>query len=263
MNANEFDDDAGYGSEGESYDAGIQQQQQQQQQQVEDEVPNFDHVESKDLANTETITISLGLRASPAELAKDKSKAVLKLPPHILQRMTQKLCFHDRDNPTPDQIAGSIDKLVVSNLESVMITNGFHDFVDTHIGGQVPSTLSNMGEGTCGLQMPPTGGVALVLKEDLLNPINRMHRDMLQIYQECDPSILKREFQTLNDGTGVTKCLIYADGVAARLVKAEPHQYENFKFNKFAPETRMAIAPAHISEKLYNYMDSTIKQIEK
>jgi hypothetical protein len=254
-----YDDDAGYGSENESYDG--RNPAYAVEQDVGAAAPqDLEHIKPENVYGTQMKRVVLAIRASPYQLARNKALCEAKLSEKMQKELHQVVSINNRHAPTTEDLAGDLDQIIVTGLEAVSYVNGAHQPVKADIETQVPNTLTN--DDRAGILLECTKGNVHADKQNVLSPKNIMARDMLEIWECCDDTVLAKEFQTLDDiKSGEKQCLVYTEGAAANLLSSCPDMFDNYCITQVLPGTKMAIVPAKTSKKLYDYMKNTIDSI--
>lgn len=255
-----YDEDAGYGSENESYEPHIERP--IPVAAPADEPMELAHLSAKDAYGIDDKRLIFSVFDTPANLAR---RGVVKvgLSKENQEKLKTLVGLKNRHAPSKGEAVGNLDQLVVVGMKAVKYVNGQCQPVYCNVTKQVPRMLHNNESGSMLLEC--TGGVAVKEKQNVLSPQNLFMRDMLQIWEQCDPTVLPKEFQAIeNMATGETQCLVYTKGAAANLLRNYPQQFDNFRFNKNdMVGFNMAVVPNKTAEKLYNYMNDTIQDISK
>lgn len=264
-------DDAGYGSEGESY-GGIGSEYDDEQHigssaaggAAAVDPSQLEHIQSDQVWGVQRRQIVLGINLSPAEAARRPAFCEVSLADHLHDHLMRVDAINNRMNPADHEKKGDTNQMVVTGIKMKGFINKYAaEPIHVDIGITAHSTLTNNKRTTAVLEHSPT---FVAYELNLYEPKDKMTKDMLRIWERCDPSVLGKEFQYLEDGK-TKRCLIRDDGVAAGLLdRAQNGEFDNHKIHGsdyVVPGTNLVEIPQPIMTKLYNYMESSIKSIQK
>lgn len=263
MNESSYDEDAGYGSENESYEQRVNVAPVQELAIAAPALPQeLEHIKPENVFGKQSKRLVFSVTGTPAEFAR-KKVIKARLSEQNQKELHQVLALQNRHAPQQKDLGGDLDQIIVVGLRSVGYVNGQLQPGLCDIKGQVPNTL------TCntktGMLLECTGGLLMKDSQNVLSPVNMFLRDMLEIWETCDASVLPKEFQVLeNLETNTKQCLVYTKGSAASLLASFPQLFDNYRIqNKDMVGMNMAVVPNGTAEKLYNYMQDTINDIRK
>jgi hypothetical protein len=254
---NEEEEFEAYGDEDASYEmAGDEIQ--------AEEAAELSHVKAGELSQIKYMNVVLAMECTPTEAQKTPSLCQASLAEHVQKGFHTINAASDRLNPAKEHLGGDLTKMVVVSLVATGYNNMFSHALETNVKGHVPVTLTQ--NGRCGMVMEPNT-IQMGLNIDLHSPNDLMTRDMLEIYQKCDETILEREFQVfVHPETGKKTNIVWMDGAASRLVARNPKMYKGYRAETpyiSNSACRFAFIPHGIGKKLYMNMKKKIESIQK
>jgi hypothetical protein len=247
-------DDAGYGESAEYEDMGDELA-------VDAAVQapgELKHISGDEVLGLQEKELVPMVYASISELAKKKTLSQWKVPEAQHKEFHKVTAISGRHNPAPEHLEGDLDQIFVTDMIVTEYVNGTSQPVNLHIANQCGNSLSSAGKSNFVLY--PTGGVALVVNKKIHSPTDLMTRDMLEIWEACDPSVLPREFSKLDDNTP----LMRVDGAGAKLLERKPKMFDNYRLDlgQMVPGTSWCRVDSEIGERLFNFMKGTIDGIK-
>jgi hypothetical protein len=256
------DDDAGYGSAGESYEGVGSEYEEVAAAPVA--AGELEHIQSDQVWGVQRAVIALGINLSPSEAARRPALCEVALADHLHDYLLRVDAINNRMNPADHEKKGDTNQMVITGIKMKGYISQFAaEPIHVDVGVSAHRTLTNNRRTTAVLEYSPT---FVSYELNLYDPKDKMTKDMLRIWERCDPSVLKKEFQYLEDANG-RKCLINAKGVAAGLLeRAKDGEFDNHVIQAkdyIVPGTDLVQIPAPIMEKLYNYMEKSITSIQK
>ena len=248
------EDDAGYGSEDASYvdQAGIAEE-------AAATTLDIKHISTDELTGIQTHLIVLSMEASPARANRTPALCMSSLADKVQSSFHTINAVNDRHNPQEKDLEGELNRLVVTNLRCIGYINQSLQPICVDIAGHVPMTLTTSDRTNLLLESAPT---FVAYPMNIHNPNNFMTKDMLKIWERCDDTVLKKEFNYVDNGAEKI-CLVHTKGVAAKLLERMPQKFDNYKMPRAVERTSFAPVDAAIAERLHTYMSDTINRISK
>lgn len=247
-------DDAGYGESAEYEDMG-----EELVEPVQAQAPaELKHISGDEVLGLQFKQLNPMIYASIAELARKKTLAQWSVPVNHHKEFHKVTAIANRHDPAPEHLEGDLDQIFVTDMIVKEYCNGTSQPVMMHIANQCGNSLTSAGK--CNFVLNPTGGKTVVVNEKIFAPTDLMTRDMLEIWEACDPSVLPREFSKLDDQTP----LMRIDGAGAKLLERKPQLFDNYRLNysNMVPGTQWCRVDADIGTRLFNYMQNTINGIK-
>ena len=254
-------DDAGYGESAEYDDMGDEYA---PQEAIAAEVPppvELEHIRGDQVYELQDLKLAPWFYASIADLARKPELAEWKVPFHLHQEFYKNTAISNRHAPAPEHLKGDLDQIFVTGMRVIEYANGHAQPVEMHIANQLGKTISIGGKTT--FLMLPTEGRANVVNENVHSPVDYMTRNMLKIWEACDPSVLKSEFSSVGQGADAMPA-INIDGAAARHLRTRPELFGNYQLDlgRMIPGTRFCMVDKEIGTALYKFMEGTINGIK-
>ena len=256
------DEDAGYGSENESYEARVGAPVRELPIEAPAMPQELVHIKPKQVYGKQSMRMVFSNTMTPTQL-QAKGVVSVGLSPANQKLLLQNNAMQNRHAPRAEDVAGNLDQIILVGLMSAGYVNGHLQPATAKVKGQIPTFISNEKQGS--VNMECTGGLFQPDRHNALSPMNIFIRDMLEIWETCDATVLPKEFQVLSDpNTGINQCLVYTKGSAASILSTFPQEFGNYRFQENnLVGMNMAIVPNHIAKKLYTYMEDTISDIRK
>lgn len=202
------------------------------------------------------------MNASPLEASKRPALCQSSIDDNNHQFLQEVRAIANRHDPKPEERSGDLDQIVITGWKAIgYISEPNHPvFVDFE-KVQVPGTLTSNDRAALCLEHSPS---FQPLNLDIHNPVSLMLKDMLQIWERCDDTVLAKEFNWFKDPSGKSICLLYHDGAGANLLRKNPEKYGGFTLgNKVLKGTNMVPIPESVGTALYTEMKNTIEMIRK
>lgn len=222
---------------------------------------DHEHITGDQVYGLQKRTLAPIIMKSIAELSKKPALAQWSVPVEQQKEFHKNTAISNRHAPAPEHLQGDLDQIFVTGMRVIEYCNGHDQPLMMHVANQLGQTLSVGGKAN--FLMGPTKGMTVVVNEDIHEPADKMTRNMLKIWEACDPSVLKREFSSVGQGVDAVPC-ISVDGAAAGLLEEKPHLFNNYQLDlsQMVPNTRFCVVDKTIGTRLFQYMEKTIGDIK-
>lgn len=253
-------DDAAYGESAEYDDMGDEYVPQETVG-AEVPVPVLEHIRGDQVYDVQRMTLVPIITASVAQLSRKPELAQWSVPLHLHPEFKKNKAISNRHAPAPEHLEGDVDQIFVTGMRVVGFVNGHSQCVEMHIANQLGQSLSIGGKSS--FILGPTGGLELPVSADIHAPVDFMTRNMLKIWEACDPSMLKEEFSSVGQGENALPA-IKIDGSAARILRSKPELFDGYQLDlsRMVPGTQYCMMDKEIGQRLYKYMETTINGIK-
>lgn len=253
-------DDAAYGESAEYDDMGDEYA---PQEAIAAPIPaeDLEHIRGDQVYGLQEKTITPIVMASIAQLARKPELAEWKVPLHLHKEFQKNTAISNRHAPLPEHLEGDLDQMFITNMRVTGFANGHSQPVEMHIANQLGKTISIGGKSS--FILGPTGGLMQGADENIHSPVDYMTRNMLKIWEACDPSVLKSEFSSVGQGENAMPA-ISIDGAAARHLRTRPDLFDGYQLDlsRMVPGTRYCMVDKEIGTRLFKFMESTINGIK-
>lgn len=220
------------------------------------------HITSDQVLNKQQKVLIFHMHASPEQAARQPSLCESRIQDSNQRHLQEVRSINNRHDPKDEHRSGDLDQIVITKFQTIAVINECNHpvFVD-FVGTQVPGMLTSNDRTNLVLEHAPTLTPYTV---DIHDPVNMMLRDMLQIWERCDDTVLAKEFHWIDAADGKKACLLCRDGAGANLLKRAPEKYGGFRLgNKVVEGTNMTPIPSEVGQQLYTEMKNTIEMIKK
>jgi hypothetical protein len=257
-------DDAGYGDSADYDDMGDEYTTPHENAVgASAEVPaaDLEHISGEQVRGLQRKVIAPVVIASAAQLSRKPELAEWRVPLHLHKEFHKNTAISNRHAPAPEHLEGELDQMFITKMRVIGFANGHAQPVEMHISNQLGETIS-IGNKSAFL-MGPTAGLEVATDVDIHSPVDFMTRNMLEIWEACDPSVLKNEFSSVGQGENAMPA-IGVDGVAARLLRTKPELFGGYQLDlsRMVPGTRFCMVDKEVGNNLFKYMESTINGIK-
>jgi hypothetical protein len=223
------------------------------------------HIKTDQIVGVQKRILVFEMNASPQEADKKAALCESKISDQNHQFLQDVRAIANRHDPKPEELSGDLDQIVITGWKPIgYISQPDHQVLVDFEKVQVPGTLTSNDRTALCLEHSPTWSPYAAHEMDIHSPISLMLKDMLQIWERCDDTVLAKEFNWFNDPSGKSICLLYHDGAGANLLRKSPEKYGGYKLgDKVLKGTNMVPIPEAVGRALYTEMKNTIEMIRK
>lgn len=227
-----------------------------------------EHVNADALYGVQKRTIRYCLKGSLEQLNRQKLRTVRRLNERAHPHMKQVTSMRGRNNPTAENTAGNLDRIVLLGVRIVNHVNQYPVAIGYNINSKilVPGTLTDTGDvytGVLEAKAPSTTSDRVIFE-----PTNIFSRRMLEQWERVDPEALDQEFIFPKVGNGT--CLVRVDdgtgtSVAIELLRNHPHLFPGINANEIVRNRLERIPyselPEDVGRQLHTHMAGEIEKI--